>query len=119
MRKKSNKNNRNQTRMLRSSGGKRKHESAWDTKGQSALTQQWLRGRERDVWKMQRNDREITKPGPNSKESKSSAHAAINSQMAAYPRETLLGKEMERERGGKQGHLHMTLPFPVKEEKEM
>lgn len=51
--------------------------------------------------------------------SKSSAHAAINSQMAAYPRETLLGKEMERERGGEQGHLHMTLPFPVKEEKEM
>lgn len=51
--------------------------------------------------------------------SKSSTHAAINSQMAAYPRETLLGKEMERERGGKQGQLHMTLPFPVKEEKEM
>lgn len=51
--------------------------------------------------------------------SESSAHAAINSQMAVYPRETLLGKEMERERGGEQGHLHMTRPFPVKEEKEM
>lgn len=51
--------------------------------------------------------------------SKSSAHAAINSQMVVYPREMLLGKEMERERGGEQGQLHMTLPFPVKEEKEM
>lgn len=39
--------------------------------------------------------------------------------MAAYPRETLLGKETERERGGERGHWHMTLPFPAKEEKEM
>lgn len=68
---------------------------------------------------MQRNEKSLNQDQIPKDTSKSSVHAAINSQMAAYPRETLLGKEMERERGGEQGHLHTTLPFPVKEEKEM